>query len=100
MFDHLSRYYNIETTTLALPDGRMVTHVRRRFLPQGDRLALLAEVSVAPTERIDTVSNRTLGDPLAFWRICDANDAMDPQAMLEEIASDPNRRLRIPLPQS
>ena len=33
MFDHLSRYYNIETTTLALPDGRMVSYVRRRFLP-------------------------------------------------------------------
>lgn len=100
MFDHLSRYYNIETTTLALPDGRMVSYVRRRFLPQGDRLTLLAEVSVTPGERIDTVSNRTLGDPLAFWRICDANDAMDPQDMLEEVANDPNRRLRIPLPQN
>ena len=100
MFDHLSRYANIETTTLALPDGRMVAYVRRRFLPQGNRLALLAEVSVTPTERIDSVSNRTLGDPLAFWRICDANNAMDPQTMLDDIAGDPNRRLRIPLPQS
>ena len=100
MFDHLSRYYTIETTTLTLPDGRMVSYVRRRFLPQGDRLPLLAEVSVTPGERIDNVSNRTLGDPLAFWRICDANDAMDPQAMLEDVAGDPNRRLRIPLPQS
>jgi hypothetical protein len=100
MFDHLSRYYNIETTTLALPDGRMVSYARRRFLPQGDRLALLAEVSVTPGERIDGVSNRTLGDPLAFWRICDANIAMDPQAMLEDVAGDPNRRLRIPLPQN
>jgi hypothetical protein len=100
MFDHTSRYYNIETTTLAFPDGRMVSYVRRRFLPQGARLPLLAEVSVAPDERIDNVSNRTLGDPLAFWRICDANNAMDPQEMLEDISGDPNQRLRIPLPQS
>jgi len=99
MFDHTSRYYNIETTTLALPDGRMVSYVRRRFLPQGDRLPLLAEVNVAPDERIDTVSNRTLGDPLAFWRICDANNAMDPQAMVADVAADANRLLRIPIPQ-
>jgi hypothetical protein len=99
MFDHTSRYYNIETTTLAFSDGRTVSYVRRRFLPQGDRLPLLAEVSVVSDERIDAVSNRTLGDPLAFWRICDANNAMDPQQMLEDISSDPNRRLRIPLPQ-
>ena len=100
MFDHTSRYYNIETTALTFPDGRTVSYVRRRFLPQGDRLPLLAEVSVAPGERIDAVSYRTLGDPLAFWRICDANNAMDPQEMLADISSDPNQRLRIPLPQS
>jgi hypothetical protein len=100
MFDHTSRYYNIATTTLTLSGGRMVSYVRRRFLPQGAQLSLLAEVSVTPGERIDAVANRTLGDPLAFWRICDANDAMDPQQMLEDIAGDANQRLRIPLPQS
>jgi len=99
MFDHMSRYYAIETATLLLPDGRMVSYVRRRFVPPGASLPLLAEVGVAPGERIDAVSNRTLGDPLAFWRICDANDAMDPQEMLDEVANDPNRRLRIPQPQ-
>ncbi len=100
MFDHTSRYYNIETTTLTLPGGRMVSYVRRRFLPQGGLLPLLAEVSIAPGDRIDTISNRTLGDPLAFWRICDANNAMDPQQMLNDVSSDPNLRLRIPQPQN
>jgi hypothetical protein len=99
MFDHTSRYYSVETATLELPDGRVLSYVRRRFLPPGREMPLLAEVGVAPGERIDLVSNRTLGDPLAFWRICDANDAMDPQEMLSEVASDPNRRLRIPRPQ-
>ena len=96
MFDHTSRYANIETTTLTLPGGRMVSCVRRRFLPQGDQLTLLAEVRVTPGEHIDLISNRTLGDPLAFWRICDANNAMDPQAMVADVAADANRLLRIP----
>jgi hypothetical protein len=100
MFDHTSRYYNIETTTLTLPGGHMVSYVRRRLLPQGDQLPLLAEVSVTRGERIDAVSNRTLGDPLAFWRICDANNAMDPQQMLEDVSADASQRLRIPQPQN
>ena len=100
MFDHTSRYYNIEIATLELSRDRTVSYVRRRFLRQGHRLPLLAEVSVVPDERIDLVSNRTLGDPLAYWRICDANDAMDPQQLMDEVAGDPNRRLRIPIPQA
>jgi len=95
----MSRYYTIETVTLTLPDSRVVSYVRRRFVPPGGSLPPLAEVAVTPGERIDLVTNRTLGDPLAFWRICDANDAIDPQEMLDEIGNDPNRRLRIPQPQ-
>jgi hypothetical protein len=99
MFDHTSRYYKLEVATLELPDGRTVSYVRRRFLPQGDEMPLLAEVSMAQGERIDLVSNRTLGDPLAYWRICDANNAMDPQELADEAAGDPGRLLRVPLPQ-
>ncbi len=99
MFDHMSRYAAVGTLTLELPGGP-VACLKRRFLPQGERLPLLATVPVAPGERIDTVAYRTLGNPLAFWRICDANDAMDPQAMLADAAHDPGRLLRIPLPQS
>lgn len=100
MFDYTSRYYKLQVATLDLADGRTVPYVRRRFLPQGDEMPLLAEVSVAQGERIDLVSNRTLGDPLAYWRICDANNAMDPQALAEEAANDPGRLLRVPLPQA
>jgi hypothetical protein len=96
MFDHTSRYYNLEVATLLLPNGRTVSYVRRRFLPQGEDLPLLAEVSVAQGERIDIVANRTLGDPLVFWRICDANNAMDPQ----DLTAEPGRLLRVPLPQT
>jgi hypothetical protein len=100
MFDHTSRYYNLEIATLELPDGRTLSYVRRRFLPQGDAMPLLAEVSVAQGERIDLLSYRTLGDPLAYWRICDANNAMNPQDLIEEATGDPSRLLRVPMPQA
>ena len=100
MFDHTSRYYALGTATFVFPDGRIVSYVRRRFLPRGNELPLLAEITVTPGERIDLIANRVYGDPLAFWRLCDANDAMDPIEAVNEVAGDPNRRLRAPLPQA
>ena len=98
MFDHASRYYAIETATLTPPGGQPVTYLRRRFLPQGGELPPLALIAVQPGDRLDLIANRTLGDPLAFWRICDANNAMDPLKMLEDAAGDPARRLMVPMP--
>jgi len=100
MFDHMSRYYPLATASLSTPDGNVVTYVTRRFLPQGATLPLMFEVAVMPGDRIDLLANRVYGDPLAFWRICDANDAMDPRDMLNEAAADLTRRLRAPLPQA
>jgi hypothetical protein len=96
MFDHTSRYYRLPIATLTLPDGHAVSFVRRRILPQGDDLPLLAEIAVAQGDRIDTFTNRTLGDPLAFWRICDANNAME----IQELVAQPGRMLRVPVPQA
>jgi hypothetical protein len=96
MFDHTSRYHGLPVATLELPDGRTVSFVRRRFLPHASDLPLLTETAVEQGERIDLVAHRTLGDPLAYWRVCDANDAMDPA----ELTGEPGRRLRIPLPQT
>jgi hypothetical protein len=96
MIDPTSRYYGLPVVTITAADGRVISYVTRRFLPRGGSLPLLAEVAVEQGERIDTVANRTLGDPLAYWRICDANDAMDP----DELVADPGRSLRVPLPQS
>jgi hypothetical protein len=95
MFDASSRYAAVETATLRDPDGRVVAYVRRRFLPQGPGLPLLVEVDVVQGDRLDLITARTLGDPEAFWRICDANNALDPAAL----TSVPGRRLRVPLPQ-
>jgi hypothetical protein len=94
MFDSASRYAAVETATLRDADGRAIAYIRRRFLPQGFGMPVLVEVVVAPGDRLDLITARTLGDPEAFWRVCDANDALDP-GELERAG----RRLRVPLPQ-
>jgi hypothetical protein len=95
MFDAMSRYATIETARMALPDGRIVAYKRRRFLPQGRSLPVLAEVIVVDGDRLDLISDRTLGNSLLFWQVCDANDAMKP----DDLTAEPNQRLRVPMPQ-
>jgi hypothetical protein len=95
MFAPTSRYFALETATVTLPDGRTAAYKRRRFVPPSESLALLAEVVVAQDDRLDSITARTLGDPEQFWRVCDANDALDPTDLLAT-----GRRLRVPLPSS
>lgn len=95
MFDAGSRYAALETATLRDADGRVVAYVRRRFLPQGAALPLLVEVEVQQGDRLDLITARVLGDPEAFWRVCDANNALDPADLTRPIG----RYLRVPLPQ-
>jgi hypothetical protein len=96
MFDPTSRYAQIETATTTLPDGRTVAYVKRRFLPQGRAQLLLAEATVLPGDRLDLIAARTLGDAESFWRICDANDAMNP----DDLESPTGRALRVPVPEA
>lgn len=96
MFDPNSRYARIPTAKLTLPDGRVVAYVKRRFLPQGEAMPVLAEVALQPDERLDQLTHRTLGDPEQSWRVCDANDAMDPT----DLTREPGRRLRVPIPEA
>jgi hypothetical protein len=95
MFEHTSRYFKIETATYTGADGRTFAYVRRRFLPQGDAMPLLVELTVSQGDRLDLIAARTLGDPEQFWRICDANNAIDPQ----DLTAQPGRKLRIAGPQ-
>jgi hypothetical protein len=91
-----SRYFKLPTAQLQLrPDGPVYTYVRRRFLPQADRLALLREYVVNQGDRLDNVTANFIGDPEQFWRLCDANNAMIPN----ELVATVGRKLRITLPQ-
>lgn len=90
-----SRYYGIETASWEKPDGNVIVYVRRRFLPQPDRLALFQEYQVKQGDRLDNIAAQFIGDAEQFWRICDANWAMRPDELTETIG----RRLRIALPE-
>jgi hypothetical protein len=103
MFDHTSRYYLIETLFWDVPGGAQpdgskirVAYKRRRFLPQPEDLQVLAEWPVEQGDRFDLIAARTLGDSQSFWRVADANRAMDP----DELTDEPGRRLAIPMPTS
>jgi len=111
MFEPNSRYYSLETATYSAPDGQrryrppgryrpsgrsslpVIAYKRRRFLPHGEDLPLLVEVTVAQSDRLDLITYRTLGDPEAFWRVADANNAMNPTEL-----EQPGVTLRIPIP--
>ena len=95
MFDHGSRYAPLGTATLTLPDGREATYKLRRLLPSSRELPSLAEVSVTQGDRLDLVAARVLGDPEQYWRICDANDAMDPLELVAQVGAV----LRVAVPQ-
>jgi hypothetical protein len=90
-----SRYQNVETAKLTRPDGSEVVYLERRFVPQPERFALLQEHGVVEGDRLDNLAARYLGDPEQFWRVCDANRAMRPDALTDEIG----RRLKITLPE-
>ncbi|MEK6406966.1 MAG: LysM domain-containing protein [Acidobacteriota bacterium] len=94
-FPPTSRYFGIETTTIETRDGKTYAYLRRRFVPQPERFSTLLEHVVVQGDRLDNVTARYLGDPLQFWRVCDANRAMRPEELTEEIG----RRLRITLPE-
>lgn len=95
MFNYTSRYYKLETVKLTLPDGREAVYKRRRFLPRGAAMPLLVEVAVTEGDRLDLITARTLGDPEHFWRVADANDAMNPF----DLTAETGRILRVPVPQ-
>ncbi|HEX3402215.1 MAG TPA: hypothetical protein VGH23_02025 [Rhizomicrobium sp.] len=93
LFLATSRYYGLDTETL-VQNGRPVAYVTRRFLPQVSGFQVLQTHTVIQGERLDNITARYLGDPTLFWRICDANNAMNPDAMTATIG----RTLNITMP--
>src|SRR5450759_493340 len=94
-FPLTSRYYGIDTATMKAADGTTITYVRRRFVPQPDSFSLLVEHIVADGERLDTITAQYMNDPEQFWRICDANNVIDPNELIDTVG----RVIRITLPE-
>lgn len=98
MFDSTSRYANVPTATIDLtnPDGSVQTvrYVRRRIIPQVDPSLTAIEHTVTQGDRLDNITARYMGDPTAFWLICDTNNVLRPNDLTDTIG----RVIEIALP--
>ena len=93
-FPPTSRYATVEVATYTEPGGRDIAYLRRRFCPDPDQLVEVSSYTVAQSDRLDRIAAQTIGDPLQFWQVADANRALRPDELTERIG----RRLRITLP--
>jgi hypothetical protein len=92
-----SRYAGLPYLTYVAPDGQTIVYLSRRFAPQPDTIHAPTRVTVqqADCDRLDLVTARALHQqPELFWKIADANDAMDPFAL----TYPPGLVLRVPAP--
>lgn len=89
-----SRYHSLPTLSLTQVDGTIVRYLARRIVPQPEQYASIRQFVVVEGARLDNVAAKTLGNPLLFWMLCDANLAMDP----DDLTSQPGRSISIPLP--
>lgn len=94
MFVPSSRYYALKTAIWTAPDGRSLTYVRRRFIPETDAMPTVAKVTVNQGDRLDNLTARTLGDPEQFWYVADTNHALNPN----DLTATPGDQLRIAVP--
>lgn len=99
MFDSTSRYYALNTSTFNITDSdgttRTVRYVQRRIIPPAGNALTVIEHTVTAGDRIDNITARYLGDPTAFWMLCDANNVMRPN----DLTDNPGRIIKIVLPQ-
>ncbi len=89
-----SRYHETGTVEFERSNGEKVIYLRRRFVPSPDRFELLHTHTVTQDERLDNIAAKYLDNSELFWRLCDANNAMRPDELTEEVG----RELKITLP--
>lgn len=98
MLDDNSRYRSLETATLTVQDadGRTTSYLytRRRFLPRLRDQTTMLEHPVRQGDRLDNLSVGYYQDPLAAYRLADANPVLHPEDLLLPGRS----RIRIAMP--
>ncbi len=94
-FPPTSRYHGLASATWRAADGRELPYVTRRFIAPPERFATLRTHAVSEGDRLDTLAAQSLGDPEQYWRVCDANPTLRPEALTET----PGTTLRITLPE-
>lgn len=83
MFLDNSRYAKLAQDTVTTSDGRQVRAIRLRPLPPtaGESHTLLER------DRLDLLAHEREGDGTRFWRIADANSALDARRLTDEPGS-------------
>ena len=91
MFDNKSRYANLETYTVTDCRGRTVAVVPVPDAPEEVSIGLHI---LRQGQRIDHLAYKYLDDQAGYWRICELNDVMLPEALTEaqEISIPGKRR--------
>jgi len=80
MFDPKSRYGNVEPYEVVDRRGRTVKVVPASAPPQQEPLGVHLR---REGQRLDHLAAKYLGDPTAFWRLCEMNDVMHAEALAE-----------------
>lgn len=78
MFTPGSRYEHAVPYTVTMPDGTTVSVTR---LPLPLRNPILGFHRRLEDQRLDLIAARYLADATTFWRLCDANNAVVPDAL-------------------
>lgn len=95
MNDPDGRYASAARRQLPGADGRPITFLERRFLPDPADLTVLARVPMQAGDRLDILAARVLGEGDQWWRIADAHRVIHPESLEEP----PGRRITIPMPE-
>jgi hypothetical protein len=80
MFFPGSRYVSLTPYTVTRPDSSQVQATR---LPAPGVAAVLGYYRRTTGDRLDQIAARFLADATQFWHVCDANDAVVPDALAE-----------------
>jgi nucleoid-associated protein YgaU len=83
--------YNRDRVYASRDPGRADQPIVGLRLHEAGELTSRREHRVVAGERLDQLAHRYYGDPLKYWLICDANDAVFPEDLMV-----PGRVLRIP----
>ncbi len=89
-----SRYHGVPTAQITRPDGLIIPYLRRRFAPAPEAFATQRVRRILQGERLDQFTAAEIGDPEAFWMLCDANGAVFPEELEVE-----GTEVRVPLPE-
>lgn len=95
-FDEASRYRGLPLLRWTDAGGREHVYVDRRPVPAREDLVAIGQVEVGDGDRIENIAAEQFGDARLWWRIADANRALDPM----ELTAPHNigRRLLVTLP--